>query len=998
MENICKPIKPLNTPGMTNPGLFNRFFAPAADLADFVHILDIGPLSLPSGRLIAADPLVGLDRDTPPFTRSLPPGEYPVQLCILSDDPHKNYGEYAAARVCFTERQAVRFEQALVGTEDPAGVEAGKSFGFPVDTGMACFCDAEACAALCGFEEQMQQQKPGSDLYNDLWCELLEENARLHPDYQSGSGDWLNFRIPGTGYHLPLFRSGYGDGCYTTYWGIDADGNICQAITEFIGLEDAYRTYQRKQERKNFRPDGQQSDGPERIARRIASLRTAVSEHPGGHLPLARRVELYRHIGNPALVQRILCECCKKVYPLWEQYVCRDQSFLHLLRAANDVLYHGKATPDERRATREALVRQAEALSNYAAYYGNNPRSIAAYAIVRLCYSILCRAEDVLKWEEEEYKGEDDTDSDYFDPESLAPDFIAEMAYVGQPEAGDDATAPLRREYWLWFLDMAESLYRHPQQEYLALPASAPEPAPTLFTRCQSYIDGDYPMRPLTGIIRTLEDYLQGSGWEQAELTATIFTGISLRLRIQKGNERQTVASIPGPLYDLTAGLHQQMYNRCPSEGAWMECRLTLTPQGGFTLGLNYDDKDALSEPQRPDTFAAAFAAHPRSRLFTPAWWQNLLSYDTPYLLSPAEKAAAVRIGISGSTLSLNGVPLDFPLSPNALVRQLGEERLTKGYRTATGYDGNPVEYASTSFLLWDYAGILATRDDEDAYRIAALYLQMLPRTETDTALPLPEHPFSGTFTVDGRPFRYEAGTTIRSGRLEITASESSKGYVEIVCSNARSHRIPSHHYRTSLEENRRLALDDREHIRALEKAEARGKDYHPGLPNKKLLLQLTKDYLTHALAALTAGYALGKSEKYLRSLLLGPLAEAALKRYEYRKIREATLLPVLSAFVLLGPDPRDFEKFAAQLKASGVRDFVTDTLVRSRLPHWEVTEHTAFPGWKALLTGSGHPGDTTTAEPEDTSEDTLENAPEDSPAGSSLLIRDAILKIIHTL
>lgn len=546
---------------MTNPDLFNRFFAPAADLADFVHILDIGPLSLPSGRLIAADPL-GVRHDTPPFICSVPPGEYRVELCILSDDPRKSYGEYAATRVCFTERQAVRFEQALVGTEDPAGVEAGKSFGFPVDTGMACFCDAEVCAALCGFEEQMQQQKPDSDLYNDLWCELLEENARLHPDYQSTDGDWLNFLIPGTDYHLPLFRSGYGDGCYTTYWGIDADGNICQAFTEFIGLEDAYRTHQHKQERKNFRTDGQQN-----------------------------------------------------------------------------------------------------------------------------------------------------------------------------------------------------------------------------------------------------------------------------------------------------------------------------------------------------------------------------------YLPSPAEKAAAVRIGISGGVLSLNGVPLDFPLSPNILVRQLGEERLTKGYCTATAYDSSPLEYAPTSFLLWDYAGILAARDDEDAYRIAALYLQMFPRTVTDTAVPLPEYPFSGIFTVDGLPFRYEAGTTLRSDRLEITASETSQGYVEIVCSNARSHRAPSHHYRTSLEENRLLALDDREHIRTLEKAEARGKDYHPGLPNKKLLLQLTKDYLTHALAALTAGYALGKNEKYLRSLLLGSLAEAALKRYEYRKIREVTLLPVLSAFILLGLDPRDFEKFATQLKASGVRDFVTDTLVRYRLP-----------------------------------------------------------------
>ena len=101
---------------MASPEYFNKFFDPGGDMQDYVHLLNIGTLSLPSGRLIAADPLVGLSRDTPPFTRTVPAGEYEVVLCILSDDPRKSYGEYAAARVCFTNRPAVRFEQALTGT------------------------------------------------------------------------------------------------------------------------------------------------------------------------------------------------------------------------------------------------------------------------------------------------------------------------------------------------------------------------------------------------------------------------------------------------------------------------------------------------------------------------------------------------------------------------------------------------------------------------------------------------------------------------------------------------------------------------------------------------------------------------------------------------------------------------------------------------------------------------------------------------------------------
>lgn len=182
------------------------------------------------------------------------------------------------------------------------------------------------------------------------------------------------------------------------------------------------------------------------------------------------------------------------------------------------------------------------------------------------------------------------------------------------------------------------------------------------------------------------------------------------------------------------------------------------------------------------------------------------------------------------------------------------------------------------------------------------------------------------------------------------------------------------------MKENRRLTLDAKEHIRALEKAEARGKAYHPDIPNKKLLLQLSKDYLAHALTALTAGYALGKSEKFIRSILLAPLAEAALKHYEYRKIHDADLLLLVSAFVLLNLDKRDFCKFTDQLQESGFRDFVTDTLIRSRLPEWEVSEQTVFPQWKTCLTQQL--GETATA------------GPEAFPDDSRLLIRDALLKV----
>lgn len=351
------------------------------------------------------------------------------------------------------------------------------------------------------------------------------------------------------------------------------------------------------------------------------------------------------------------------------------------------------------------------------------------------------------------------------------------------------------------------------------------------------------------------------------------------------------------------------------------------------------------------------------------------MSYDTKYLLSDKEKAAAIELELAEGVLCLNGMPLEFPLSVNTLVRQLGEERLVKGYRLGEDYDGAAVEYDPVSFLVWDEAGMFASRDEEDLYRVAVLCMQLAPRSKAGTAVPLPAKLFSGCFIVEGEPFRYRDDAFSRCGDFEITVTG---GYVEIVRSVARCRCESSHNYRHAMQENRHLAYNDREHIRVLEKAEARGQEYHPGTSNKKALLRVSKDYLTHALAALTAGYALGRSERFLRTTLLPSLLEAAIKRCDYRRLPPDLLLPIASALVLLRPDPRDLEKTVACFREHATRDFVTDTLLRYCLPAWELTDATAFPELKALLLRT-QPG----------------TFPTENPAFATPLVRDALLAVL---
>ena len=77
--------------------------------------------------------------------------------------------------------------------------------------------------------------------YNNLFCDLLEENAKAHPKYQGDCGDWLNWTVPDTDCNLPIFASGWGDGYYPVYFGYDAKGKVCAVYVRFIDIEACYR-------------------------------------------------------------------------------------------------------------------------------------------------------------------------------------------------------------------------------------------------------------------------------------------------------------------------------------------------------------------------------------------------------------------------------------------------------------------------------------------------------------------------------------------------------------------------------------------------------------------------------------------------------------------------------------------------------------------------------------------------------------------------------------
>lgn len=201
-----------------------------------VDTMNIGTVSFPSGRVLACDPLIELE-DRPPYIQTVPPGTYPVTICVR---PSEKYGDrYACVKVTVSDASPVRYELAMVGDEDlDEGLEDGDYFGFVVDAGMGCITDVETQNAFREYWAKRLEEDEDIDPYNDLFCDLLEESYNENPRYQREGGDWVNWTVPGTDLSIPIFASGWGDGVYPCYFGYDSDGSVCGVYILFIDLEE----------------------------------------------------------------------------------------------------------------------------------------------------------------------------------------------------------------------------------------------------------------------------------------------------------------------------------------------------------------------------------------------------------------------------------------------------------------------------------------------------------------------------------------------------------------------------------------------------------------------------------------------------------------------------------------------------------------------------------------------------------------------------------------
>lgn len=161
-KNIIK--KKIVQRDILSPINYNQFFENTIVDKTPIKVIEIGNLKVPTGKIVACDPLVTVDFT--PFNKTVKPGVYSIKIYAAET---KEAGErYAIAKLEFSSKKADKWVLALHDGEDTSELKNPDDyFGFPVDAGLGGFLDYKAGIAYRKFEDQFQKDHPSGNIYDD---------------------------------------------------------------------------------------------------------------------------------------------------------------------------------------------------------------------------------------------------------------------------------------------------------------------------------------------------------------------------------------------------------------------------------------------------------------------------------------------------------------------------------------------------------------------------------------------------------------------------------------------------------------------------------------------------------------------------------------------------------------------------------------------------------------------------------------------------------------
>lgn len=177
----------------------------------------IGRLSLPGGRLVAGDPYVTED-EREQFVQRL--GAQEVEVIAARAVIAEDHERVAALVLRVGSRPILEWAMATVPGQDVSTIEGEEVFGYGVDAGTGAFGSVEAMQTA----ERVLDADDGM-LEDPVSTALLSDggNTRSAVVIAPEAG-----AVP-----VAVCSSGWGDGVYPTWLGLDESGDVMVVVTDF---------------------------------------------------------------------------------------------------------------------------------------------------------------------------------------------------------------------------------------------------------------------------------------------------------------------------------------------------------------------------------------------------------------------------------------------------------------------------------------------------------------------------------------------------------------------------------------------------------------------------------------------------------------------------------------------------------------------------------------------------------------------------------------------
>jgi hypothetical protein len=183
-----------------------------------IEKIQAGRLNLPTGKIIATDPILMYDDEC--FSVHVKPGTYDVYIYVGKTENRKK--QTVAAELRFNDNEPVKWEMALLKGESAKGFAHDEFMGYEVENGLGCFMDESVMEILDVMTEEdldkYEKEVRNAVRKNDFSCADILINKKNNGN-------------------IIIFASGWNDGTFPTYYGLDKNNKLARLVTDFMVIE-----------------------------------------------------------------------------------------------------------------------------------------------------------------------------------------------------------------------------------------------------------------------------------------------------------------------------------------------------------------------------------------------------------------------------------------------------------------------------------------------------------------------------------------------------------------------------------------------------------------------------------------------------------------------------------------------------------------------------------------------------------------------------------------